>query len=369
MKRIKRLIIIFVTFLLLSGCVKNNVTMRINNDKTMSLEVTLLVKDEKKNQLDSMFNSYDLEDRGFKVSTLTKDDYSGYKITRDFSNLDELSSGNNEEIYISNVLFEDFDFSKLFTKKSSFFKDTYSAKFKYTTDAFKNMFSVEDDKILEEQYSESLSSLDEIELKYILVLPTKAISNDANEVSSDFKYLSWQLSKSEESNINYSFNIYNTKNIIILGCSGLLFIILIIVIIIVIKKKKSSKATLIYKEYDPSIEGELNNKEIIDDKEKVDNIEQDSNIKTADMIVDENEGMQVLPTLEFELQEEKMIDVPVEENQIVENKTIDNQIVYEDQIQQQPMFIYEEQTIINSLGSYLVNCQLYYCSPFAICNK
>ena len=134
MKRMKRFLLLSIIVLLLNGCVKNNVTMRINNDKSMNLEVSILVKEEYKDTLTGSFKPSDLENNGFKVSTTNKDDYSGYKITKSFKNIDELSKSNNETSDISNILESSFDYSKLFTRESGFFKDTYSAKYIFSLD-------------------------------------------------------------------------------------------------------------------------------------------------------------------------------------------------------------------------------------------
>jgi len=314
MNRIKRFIVLFITIILLSGCVQSNITTRINKDKSMNLEVDVRLKSE--NITEDLIDTKSLEDRGFKVTTTNEEEYNVYKITRTFSSIDELSNGTKDTVDISDVLESGFDFSKLFVKTSSFFKDTYSANFIYSVDKLRNRYS-------------SLLTLEDgsdVELKYTLIIPTKALNNDADEVSSDKKYLTWKLSTTEESKINYTFEILNTKHIIMAGGGALAIIIILIILIIIIKKKKSSKSSLIYKEYDPSIEGELNKNEIINtEATKVEaQSEVPTNIQTT--VVDTTTGNIIEPTQtqtveqKEEVKEEKVgekaIEVPTVETAV-----------------------------------------------------
>lgn len=253
MERIRRFLLILVAIVFLSGCVNSSITTKINNDKSMNLEVELLTKDEYKNTLSATVTSDDLELRGFKITTHKNGDYSGFKITRTFKNIDELCNANKDTVDIADILEPTFDFTKLFNKTSSFFKDTYTANIVFTGS-----------KLQKYNVSTTEEETEETELKYNLVVPSKVGSNNANDVSSDKKYLTWKLSTKDTTKINYSFDVINMTHIIIVGVGALVAIILIIVMIIVLKKKKATKATLIYKEYDPSIEGELNKNEVIE---------------------------------------------------------------------------------------------------------
>lgn len=263
MKRVKRYLLILVCIMLLNGCVKNNTTMKINKDKSMNLEITILTKDTFKNSLSSSFNSTDIEKRGFKVTTNNTGDYSGYKVTKKFDNIDELCKADKDSLEIGTILEDGFDFTKLFTKNTDFFKETYTANFKYSVTELQKKYTniTEED----EDNPSDINEYNELELTYTLVLPSKAKSNDASETTDGGKNLVWRLSPKTDSKINYSFVIYNYKHIAMLGGGILLFIIIVIVLIVLLKRKKESTSSLIYKEYDPSIEGQLNKNEIIKD--------------------------------------------------------------------------------------------------------
>lgn len=331
MKRVKRYVILLVCVMLLSGCFKNDTTMKINKDKSMNLEVTLTVEDQYKSTLSSNFDSADIEKRGFKVTTINNDDYSGYKITKKYNNIDELSKSDNKPLEISNILDSDFDTTKLFSKTGNYFFETYTANYTYSIDTFKNKYLISED---DEDSLEEDNRLKGIELTYTVVLPSKAKSNNANDNNDGGKKLIWKLSTNTDNKINYSFVIYNIKNIAIVGGGTLLLLIIIIIIIAVIRKKKASTSSLIYKEYDPSIESELNKNEIIKDEEPKNLQVPEENLKKEEVVVTENKVNQPsdtfinapkLDSLEYNLPSEQTanhIEIEEKKNQFVTGDNI-----------------------------------------------
>ena len=100
----------------------------------------------------------------------------------------------------------------------------------------------------------------EMEFSYIVNLPEKALTNNATNVSSDGKTLTWSLMQSQMSNIEFSFELKNMTNYYILyGGIAAAVIIVIIIIISIIKKGKKGKDLIpaqnepIHADYDPSI--------------------------------------------------------------------------------------------------------------------
>lgn len=100
----------------------------------------------------------------------------------------------------------------------------------------------------------------EMEFSYIVNLPEKALTNNATNVSSDGKTLTWSLMQSQMSNIEFSFELKNMTNYYILyGGIAAAVIIVIIIIITIIKKCKKGKEPVpaqnepIHADYDPSI--------------------------------------------------------------------------------------------------------------------
>ena len=275
MKKLNKLLIILSTFIFVCGF-KNSTIINMNEDNNLDIEIELLVSENR--LLDENTHTYFsqraeiYEKNGFKVTTINKDGNSGYKIVKSLGNLDKLSSNKNDNVLISNIVDNDFDLSKLYKKDISFFKTTYTANYKYEYNESKYLGIVTDEDelttssqgipIVNEEEDDTDSSMsdmfsndDLVELTFTVNLPYKVSNSNASSVSNDGKTLTWTINYLQGANINYSFSILNTKNIIISISAGVILLVLLLVLIIIIKRKKGSKETLIHTEYDPAIAG------------------------------------------------------------------------------------------------------------------
>lgn len=309
MKKIKYLMLIS-SLLMLTGCVKNYNTMTIKNDKSMIYESEILISDKIKDTATENFNREEYENAGFTISEAKEDGYSGYKLTKKYDDIDKYSNATGAEVAISDILDGNFDDKILFKVQKGFLKNTYTATFKYEFDSDEytndNTIDIEDnnenatedenngtttenpeidnnlnyentntttdnDTLIDENNTDTTtdennegsgsledlgeltSLMQEMKFTYKLVLPYKAISNNASTVSEDGKTLTWNLVSDGVSNINFSFSVYNLTNLLIIVGGAVLLIVLIVVIIIVVKNKKGSKDTLIHTDYDPNL--------------------------------------------------------------------------------------------------------------------
>lgn len=304
MKKIKQVILLFVCILMLSGCVKEHINMTINKDKSMNLEIEMLLSDEFIKQMGEGESSTwgdeikESTKNGFTLSDKKENGYTGYVVSKKYNNIDDLSKGNGEVVNIGEIASEDFDESKIFKIEKGFLKNTYIAKFKFEQDTTSNELmndsttleennesdipmteNSENNAVIEENNAtvpevgtvddgstteseeadfsglESLAS--EMEFTYSVKLPYGAISNNATKVSSDKKELTWNLNTTGTTNIEYSFSMLNLTNIIILAGGIVVLIVIIIIVIILSKKKKTNKETLIHTDYDSSIVGKI----------------------------------------------------------------------------------------------------------------
>lgn len=307
MKKVKNLFLIMLSVFLLTGCVKFNSSMTINKDKSMDFEVDLLYANklaEMGGETNSDFNEEDYTKIGYKVNTEKQGDYSGYKLTKSFKSIDDISSETTEK-----ASFSDFISKKdvvIFKKKKGLFKDTYTAALTFnsnemtgglddgtmtgditnestenteTTDLEENEVTQDEttmdetdatSQTTDETGSSSMEGLDqlgdltglmnEMEMKLVVNLPYAAKSNNATEKSDDNKKLTWNLlTQNGETTINFEFDMLNLTMIIILAGAGVLVIAAIVVVLIVLKKKKANKDTLIHADYDPSIASQVDN--------------------------------------------------------------------------------------------------------------
>ena len=266
MKKLKY-IILMSCLLMLSGCIKNYNTMTIKNDKSMTFESEILIADDLKEGMTEAFDRESYENAGFTISEAKIEGYSGYKFTKKYDNIDKYSNSDGATFVISDILEGQIDDKVMFKLEKGFLKNTYTATFKYSvdTDEYTNDntididesendtanidssnnndstntdindedVNVEETDTDEENINDLISLANEMEFNYKLILPSKAISNNATKVSDDGKTLTWDLIAGE-SDINFSFSLLNITNILILGGSIVAIIILIIVMILMV---------------------------------------------------------------------------------------------------------------------------------------
>lgn len=277
MKKTKCLFILFVSLVLLSGCVKNTNTMTINKDKSMLFETDIVISDalDKNKVKDDYIQEF--KDLKLKVTSTKEEGYTGYKISKSFKNIDDICSLELNEVKVEDILKKNTKDLKLFKRTKGFIKDTYTANILFElTEETKNKYDISNSEIgnastvgettyedeLEEDDMSELTKLAElsaeVDYKYIVNLPYAAVKSNSTETSNNNKTLIWDLSTEPgKTNIDYTFVVYNMTHIyILIGC-GVLLLIGIIVLLIIIKHKKKSSDTLIHKDYDPSIAEEI----------------------------------------------------------------------------------------------------------------
>ncbi len=317
MKNLKKVIGVLLILTTMTGCVKYKNTMTINNDKSMVFEGSYLISDKLLESADSKTffteeNKKALEERGVTVGEKKENGYTGISVSKKYDNIDKISNDTGKNVTISDYFKEDFDDSVLFKVEKGFLKNKYTANFKYDSnvgagdggDTSTSQALTENDKKLavtddlttapstgedtttttppnddtttatpndgtkDPTTDTDDSGIDpdlmglagEMEFSYIVNLPEKALTNNATNVSSDGKTLTWSLMQSQMSNIEFSFELKNMTNYYILyGGIAAAVIIVIIIIITIIKKGKKGKEPVpaqnepIHADYDPSI--------------------------------------------------------------------------------------------------------------------
>ena len=245
------MLIIFMT----SGCMKLNVDMSINKDKSMNLSYVVAFANSLMNQsgTDTALDESDLkqaEESGFKVENYSDGSMTGYKFTKGFSNIDNISDEKETIFDLEKLL--DGEEAKVFTVKKGLFKNTYSVKMQNNTAS-----EMEDEMDLGSIYGDSSSDYSSssnifgdtdlsmltssMDLTFTVNLPNKPINSNATTTENEGKKLEWNLMDQNLQNIEFEFELYNMDNIYLtVGIIGVL-VIIIIVIIIMNKKKPNSK--------------------------------------------------------------------------------------------------------------------------------
>lgn len=236
-------VLISLLLLLLTGCVKSNITMTVNSDKSMILTGYYLVSDSVKNTkefLDYKLDVSSMIKRGFDIKTYSEEGYIGNKITKTYPNIDNVSAATPVEVKLSDFGKSSFSDIQLFTVKKGLLKNKYTAIFKYDlTKSASAAESVVTPSVTNSGNDiESLIKEEKVDIKYSITLPSKSLSNNATSVSEDATTLNWILTEGKINDINYEFELYNKSNIIILAFS---LIAIVFVVYVVIKLKSVSK--------------------------------------------------------------------------------------------------------------------------------
>ena len=338
MKKAKYIILLSLT-ILLTGCVKSNTSMTINKDKSMSLTSEVLISDkllDKESRLIIKDEKDKLQKKNMTVEEIKDSNgYSGFSVTKKYSNIDKNSKEEYKEIIISNFFDDKFDDSVLFQVKKGLFKNVYTANYKFevdnddfvednnsnetviddttntptvengTTNVIDNTNNVDGtNNNTEKDISDNADLIklaSEVKFKFSVNLPYKVLESNATKKSDDGKKLEWDLNSNDAVKINYSFELYNMNNIymaigISIGAIILLIVLIIIKNKIVQKKREKISSRPILKEYDPSIEDELLEKTNVNDYESsISSVSVKSNVNTeSERVYEKLEQTQII---------------------------------------------------------------------------
>lgn len=295
-KILKMLLVVVMAFML-TGCVKLNATMEITKNGKINYNVLYAIDKSLLNG-QKVFTDEDKKkvgEQGYKVEDYSDGNMEGVNIYIKDLDINTVST-DKDTLYDLSGITNGKDSKKMFSVKKGFLKNTYTAKIKFEADA-SNLGDLDnndddsedtsyekltdDDTTLDGEitlgdgveldgeisigngsdtdtetdtdtdftignggstgdfdFSQYMTNLD---MKFTVKLPYKAISNNATTVSNDGKELNWDLTKANEiKNLEFQFVLYNTTNIIIL-VAGAVVVILVVVFLLLNKKNKGKK--------------------------------------------------------------------------------------------------------------------------------
>ena len=292
MRKYFKLLSIFALLILLTGCVKYNLNMKISEDKKMRMELILATS----KSLQSMGTSESTEESeenkeaeeklkkaGWKVEEYEDDTFSGKKYVKEFDNIDEVST-TDKTTFDANKLVEGEDQAYMFYKRVENGKEIYKAVIKAdTSEATEGSgegtkpettepettepaptepettepettepaegeetegveVETEGDLLTNEQ-SEALGQqmLSTMDLKITVEAPNVISSN---ATTTEGNKLTWDLTKTKEDmEFEFAIPIKNQLPIIPIAIGGgvVLLIVVIVVVVIIAKGKKGKK--------------------------------------------------------------------------------------------------------------------------------
>lgn len=269
-----KLMVIACTMILLTGCVKYDMTMNITKE---DVKVGLIYAMQSSYVTDStMFDETKKEakEEGYTVEDYKDDDYTGIKMYKSLGSLDSLSKGKGDAISITDLFSDEtnkLDKTKLFKLENG----VYKANFVFDAtdeDSLAGSSSSNDDEEEDSLFNEDGLDVDEdddsditldgddtskgsdsadlnqalsgIKFKFEVTLPNASVSNNATKVSDDKKTLTWEVSYGSKANVEFSFKTSN--NMITYIAVGAVAVVVVagVVILIVKKKGKGTKPNM-----------------------------------------------------------------------------------------------------------------------------
>ena len=195
------IILMFAFTFFLTGCVKYELDMGVNSDKSFTLTIINAIQNEYVgiSEGESDFSKY--EQLGYDVEKYADSTHSGLKLIKKFKNIDEVSSANSTVFELTSLLgLKTTDF-KLFKSEKQGTITKYTANFTYD-------LTIDETSEETNDYSEYSNTMI---FKYEVSFPSNItiISNNADtkETRNDLTALVWNMQYGELKNINFVFSI------------------------------------------------------------------------------------------------------------------------------------------------------------------
>ena len=335
-QKVKILLVLSMVFLL-TGCIRFNATMDIKMDKSMDYTIIYAFDKnflEKENAtVLTTEQMKELESQGYKLEVYEKDNLEGYKISKTFKNIDEISTEDEQEYELAGLTDEGAENQYIFQVKKGLLKNRYKAKFKFDTNnsnisgnSSSTEFDWEDSsdwnyddenntvsykqldgdeltvvgeedntiqkKEAEEDYDISSLLANNLDLKFNVNLPTPALSHNATESEDDNKKLSWTLTTKQEE-IAFEFELYNLPVVIGIGVVALLVVIGVISTIISSVGKGKNKPIPVMPQngnvMNSNVMNNQNNNNVVANQEMSNQIPQNNQMMTNNQMPQNNQ--------------------------------------------------------------------------------
>ncbi|MBR4262594.1 MAG: hypothetical protein IKQ35_04445 [Bacilli bacterium] len=262
MKKFLKLFSVLLVAVMLTGCVKYNINMKITNDKKMKFEAIVAMQKSMMQGGETSTNEdgiNELKKKGFKVEDYKDDTYEGWKISKTYKNIDKYSTSKEVKVDLNKFL-EGDEPEYFFQKKGNTYKAVFTFNLNQTendatpnaepaddttttgtddsidlttdgTDAGDDYFDSIDDEI---DYSSLYSMMD---IKYTVEVP-KAGKNNAT--STDKNKLTWDLTKMQNQDITFEFEVNGNNMIMYCAIAAAVLVLIIIIVVLTSKKKKTT---------------------------------------------------------------------------------------------------------------------------------
>ncbi|MEJ6950766.1 LppM family (lipo)protein [Natronospora cellulosivora (SeqCode)] len=226
------LLILIILSSITSGCIRVHTNISINEDGSGTWEHIIAMSGDlfEMNQVqeDDPFEElrYEAEMEGFKVENYQEDSYTGIRIIQEFSNINNISTGNFINSLEEDVLSQE-ELATLFEPNieisENFLFSTYTIKMDLDQSevSSENMDDFPFDNMFDNVF----------DLKFNVSLPIKATKHNAISESDNGKSLSWDIASEQVDEIYLEFRIINSKNLFLtVWICSIIFILLLLII-------------------------------------------------------------------------------------------------------------------------------------------
>ena len=202
-------------------------TDNTTDDSTITSDGTTqtLTDEEQWKVVEDAISSEELEDAGYTVSRYNEDGFKGYKVSKTFSNIEDITYG---DIFYSE---ENSELMAQTTTESSTTINNNEPIFTKDGNNYKFNFPIED--------TGELSSMGVVfDMQLVVTFPNKPESHNATSVSEDGKTLTWNLlSLDGDAEATFALN----DNLVMYIAIGVAILLVLIIIVLVVKNKGKKK--------------------------------------------------------------------------------------------------------------------------------
>ena len=310
-KRILNGLILGMIMCSLTGCVKFNANMEIKKDKTMDFSIIYAFDSSILGDQD-LFDAdtkKEMENKGFDIQDYKDENMKGVTLSKKIKNIDTISTNEDVEYSISNLLEENND-TNVFKVKKGLLKNKYTAKLSFDAQDSglnNNMSSQNQFDNNNNDFDFSHSMMSNMDLSINIKLPYGAKSNNASSVNNNNKELKWSLTANAKQMIEFEFELYN------MWCVYILIILILIIVggliigsILFLRKDKNK----INNKNDIQVENTFNDSSLKENndthiEELVDNeINESNDLNLSKELVDNSENQEK----ELSLNEEQTVN-------------------------------------------------------------
>lgn len=212
--------------LLLTGCVKANVHVTVNEDGSADLSYKMTVDSELIEMMAAEgmpipmdFIKGEVEDDGFEVSVIHEGNYQGIEAKKHLETFEDLASEMDRELDGTGT-----DDQMKMTREDGFFYDTYRVKGKFDLTKFVPI--------------DELVGFEQMDMKFTLTLPVEAEAQNSTRTLADGVTYQWDLEPGKVNEVDLQAKVMNTGNVALVGGLVVLLLVVAVVFFVIMRKKK-----------------------------------------------------------------------------------------------------------------------------------